>query len=310
MPLAIELNAPARRDADRLVTELESDGLTQLPEGLLSAEQLAGMQRAFAARLRRQRWNDIDGYEKTERLRHMVQDVLTLDQGFVDLALHPLIKEAVRRYVGASVALVEAKGWKTLPTRRDFHGWHGDSWYDQRQVDYIPREIKLGFYLTDVRSGAFTYVKGTHGQTAPRLYRAADVLDVPPERIAQMLGAAGTAFLFDTSGVHRQSIPVLEERQAIFLTYHDPHVPLQQEDVEYYRYHPLLLNAAFLGDLSDVDQRLLGFGDKTNYVPAHERHNRYRCFAGCMRAAFNARVFVGECWSRWWGRIKRLFGRR
>ncbi len=40
---------------------------------------------------------------------------------------------------------------------------------------------------------------------------------------------------------------------------------LQPEDVEYYRYHPLLLNAAFLGDLSKEHERILGFGDKRNY---------------------------------------------
>lgn len=134
--------------------------------------------------------------------------------------------------------------------------------------------------------------------------------DVPPEQIAQMLGAAGTGFLFDTSGVHRQSIPVLEERQAIFLTYHDPEIRLQREDIEYFRYHPLLLNAAFLGDLSEEDQRVLGFDDRTNYVPPFERRNRYRCFAGLTRAAFNARLVFLDVWGRWWGRVKRLFGRR
>ena len=54
---------------------------------LLTRAQLQDMQRAFAARLKRLRWNDVDGFEMTERYRHMVQDVLTLDQGFVDAAL-------------------------------------------------------------------------------------------------------------------------------------------------------------------------------------------------------------------------------
>ena len=42
-------------------------------------------------------------------------------------------------------------------------------------------------------------------------------------------------------------------------------MPLQREDVDYYRYHPLLLNAAFLGNLTKEDERILGFGDKRNY---------------------------------------------
>jgi hypothetical protein len=49
---------------------------------------------------------------------------------------------------------------------------------------------------------------------------------------------------------------------------------LQAEDREEYRYHPLLLNAAFLGGLHDEDRRVLGFGDKRNYVHAFERRSR------------------------------------
>src|SRR5437016_2958625 len=108
------------------------------------------MQAAFAARLKRMRWNDNDGYERTERYRFMVQDVLTLAQGFVDIGLHPLVKEALRKYLGGPFELVEAKGWRSLPTKKDFHGWHGDSWYAQDKIkERIPREVKLAFYLSE-----------------------------------------------------------------------------------------------------------------------------------------------------------------
>ena len=94
----------------------------------------------------------------------MVQDVLTLDQGFVDAALDPQVKSTLTEYIGPSFALVEAKGWLSLPTNEDFHGWHGDGWYDQERVTGLQREVKLALYLTDVRSGAFNYIKGTHGK--------------------------------------------------------------------------------------------------------------------------------------------------
>jgi hypothetical protein len=193
------------------------------------------MQQAFEVRLRRQRWNDCDGYEQTERFRRMVQNVLTLDQGFVDLALHPQVVEAVREHVGDGVELVESKGWKSMPTRRDFHGWHGDAWYIQDQVANIPREVKLGFYLTDVKTGAFQYIRGSHGKHAPRLVRKEEVEGIPAEQILEVTGPAGTAFLFDTTGIHRQGVPILEPRQAVFYTYHGPNVPLQQEDIAYDR---------------------------------------------------------------------------
>jgi hypothetical protein len=135
----------------------------------------------------------------------------------------------------------------------------------------IPKEVKLAVYLTDVRSGAFNYIKGSHRQHAPRPIRTAELPPVPKTQIAEMAGPAGTAFLFDTSGIHRQSVPIIEPRHALFYNYHDPDVPLQREDLQFYRYHPLLLNAALLGNLSAEDQRILGFGNKTNYIPAFER---------------------------------------
>jgi hypothetical protein len=307
--IAVQEPAPATDNtAGDLIRALERDGIAPLPS-LISTETLRAMQREFTLRLKRQRWNDVDGYQRTERYRYMVQDVLTLEQGFVDVALHPLVKAALRGYVGPEVELAEAKGWKSIPTTYDFHGWHGDAWYDQDKVKgAIPREVKLAFYLTDVNSGEFWYIKGSHGKQVPRSVKAAEVADVPDERIAKMPGPAGTAFLFDTSGIHRQSIPILEERHAIFLNYHDPKVPLQAEDVEYYRYHPLLLNSAFLGGLAEDDYRILGFGNKTNYVPGFERAARHTGFQAVMRRSYDVKLIVGEYWQRVAAKFKRLLG--
>jgi hypothetical protein len=292
---------------DEIVKGLQEDGVVVLPS-LFSADQLASMQRAFDARLSRLRWNNLDGYEKTERYRHMVEDVLTLDQGFLDVALHPIVKGVLRRYLGR-FALVEARGWRSLPTRRDFHGWHGDEWYDQQATADIPREVKLGFFLSDVRSGAFNYIKGTHRRTPPRRIRTADLPDVPPAQIARISGPAGTAFLFDTSGIHRQGVPLLEPRHVVFLNYHDPLVPLQKEDVAGYRYHPLLLNAAFLGKLSEEDQVILGFGDKTNYTPAFERPSRHRRLDRLFSGVHDANLRIQDLRGRVLARLTRSAGK-
>jgi hypothetical protein len=273
----------------QLVRELRQDGIVLLQD-LVSTDQLRGMQRAFDARLSRMHWNNFEGYEKTELYRHMIQDVLTLEQGFLDAALHPLVKEILRSYLGTRFELVEAKGWKSLPTKTDFHGWHGDAWYDQKVVQEIPKEVKLGIYLTDVRSGAFNYIKGSHRKQHPRPVSNTEVLDVPNSRIIEVTGRAGSAFLFDTSGIHRQAVPMLEARQAVFFNYHDPDVPIQKEDLEYYRYHPLLLNAAFLGDLSEEDQRILGFGNKQNYIAAFQRRPEHTRLQAAFRVMFEAKL--------------------
>ena len=287
-----------------MIAELEADGISLLPP-LLTENQLKGMKQAFAARLGKLRWNNFDGYQKTEPYRHMVEDVLLLDQGFVDVAIHPFVKQVLNRYLGQRYELTEAKGWKSLPTKRDFHGWHGDAWYDQTASKVIPREVKLAMYLTDVKSGAFNFIKGSHRKQHPRPVRKNELNDVKPSQIVELMGSAGTAFLFDTSGIHRQGVPMLEPRQAIFYNYHDPDVPLQEEDVTYYRYHPLMLNAAFLGGLSSEDQRILGFGNKTNFLPAFERRAKppliYRIWGG----TFNIQLKLENLFERVSARLKR-----
>jgi hypothetical protein len=292
--------------ASDVSTGLERDGIAVL-QNFLTADQLTGMRTAFDARLRHLRWNDMDGYEK-ERFRHVIEDVLTLDQGFIDAALHPLVKETLREYLGERYQLVEAKGWRSLPTRRDFHGWHGDAWYDQTKVQHIPREVKLALYLTDVQSGFFEYVKGSHQKQAPHRVPNRQLEDVAESTIVQVKGPAGTAFMFDTSGIHRQSVPILERRSAVFYNYHDSSIPLQKEDIDYYRYHPLLLNAAFLGNLGSEDYRILGFGDKQNYFHAFSRREKYPRLQRTFETALAATVAWDSLAERIRARIRKTVG--
>ena len=290
--------------AETVLSQLQETGIAVLP-GFVPQGQLKQVQMAFDSVLRRMRWNDFDGYEKNDKYRLMVQNVLTLDQGFVDAALHPIVKDVLREYIGDAFELVEAKGWKSLPTREDFHGWHGDAWYDQSRVTGMPREVKLAVYLTDVRTGAFNYIKGSHQKQAPRTVRDAEVTNVAASDIVSVVAPAGTAFLFDTSGIHRQATPILEPRCAVFYNYHDPSVPLQKEDVTYYRYHPLILNAAFLGNLSDEDRKILGFGNKTNLIPGFERAPRHTMYQRLAGGVFDAKLRVDSVTGRVGARLRR-----
>lgn len=277
---------------EKLYQELDQNGIVSLPR-LISDEQLQSMQMAFEARLKRLRWNNFDGYEKSEPYRHMIEDVLIIDQGFLDVAIHPIVKGIIKLYLGENTELTEARGWRSLPTNRDFHGWHGDAWYDQETHKEIPRELKLAFYLTDVRSGAFNYIRGSHRKQHPRPVPNVELGDVPSSNVVEMMGPAGSAFMFDTSGIHRQGVPMLERRHAVFFNYHDPQVRLQEDDRKFYRYHPLLLNAAFLGDLSADDQKLLGFGNKSNFIPAYVRPAKppllYNVFVATLNLQLHAR---------------------
>jgi hypothetical protein len=294
----------ASSDPRSILERLERDGIAVIP-GFIAGDALALMQRAFESRLHRLRWNDFDGFERTERFRLMVQDVLTLEQGFLSAALDPVVKEVLRAYLGGAYRLVEAKGWKSLPVSRCFHGWHGDAWYDQKAVSGIPREVKLGLYLTDVRSGAFRYIRGSHRKYQPRDWRLPEIEAFPASGIVEVKGAAGTAFLFDTSGIHGQSCPILEPRHAVFFNYHDSAIPLQAEDLAYNRYHPLLLNAAFLGGLTAEDHFILGFGDTSNYIPAFVRAPKHTLFQTVGRGFFDLKLRIDELAYRVAARLRR-----
>ena len=90
---------PSDGVVEGLYKDLDQNGIVLLPR-LIPDEQLNSMQRAFESRLQRLRWNNFEGYEKTEPYRHMIEDVLLIDQGFLDLAIHPIVKALVKAYVG------------------------------------------------------------------------------------------------------------------------------------------------------------------------------------------------------------------
>jgi hypothetical protein len=307
----ISAAGPARHrlaSVEKLSTELDVNGVVVLPS-IIGAEQLREMQHAFAAQLKDLRWNNVDGYIRTETYRFMVEDVLRLAQGFVDLAVHPLVKAILSRYLGPAYQLTEAKGWMSLPTSYDFHGWHGDQWYEQKEGAPIHREIKLAVYLTDVKSGAFNFIKGSHRKQHPHNLNRKEVEALPMSELLELKAPAGTVFMFDTSAIHRQAIPILEQRQAVFYGYHDPSVTLQGEDIAYYRYHPLLLNAAFLGNLSDEDERVLGFGDKRNYQPAFVRQGEPSSLRRMIAMANAGQIRIQHFNERMTARLRRLLGR-
>jgi hypothetical protein len=102
---------------------------------------------------------------------------------------------------------------------------------------------------------------------------------------------------------------MLEARRAVFYNYHDPAVQLQKEDLDYYRYHPLLLNAAFLGNLTDSDRRILGFGNKHNFVSAFDRHAGTPLLYSLYSTAFNIGLHSKDLRERIGARVRRAFGR-
>ena len=302
-------------DADRLVEMLEKDGIAPLP-AMLAPEALAGLQESFERVLEHPSFNTWSGYEQNEKWRLLVENALTVDPAAVDLALHPLLKAVLRRYIGPDYVLTEARGWRTIRTTADFHGWHNDAWCGESRIDFHnrPREIKLAMYLTDVESGHFSYIAGTHRHTGlSRHWTEAEVAGMSARR-RDMKGPAGSAFLFDTAGIHRQTTPVLKPRNVLFLNFHDPAVAIQSLDVEQGRYQPLLLNAAFLPEMTDEDRRILGFGARKgrsvrDCTVGRPRTRRYPVLHTAISGALATRLEIQEM-QRQVRRVTRGIGRR
>jgi hypothetical protein len=244
---------------------LESDGVVMLGK-LVDGERLQRLRAIYTRALERPTWNTWVGFEQNEKWRRHIENLLIYDREFVEHALYPDVCEVLRQYIGPGFELVEARGWETITTRRDFHGWHVDAWYDET-IRPRPREVKLGCYLTDVETGHFQYVRASHGaDESPRHFSGEEIAEMA-DRIVDMKGPAGTCFLFDTSGIHRQSSPVLSKRWVVMYNYHDPVHRVGDEHLTFGRYRPLLLNAAFLGDLDKEQLRILGVGRSTNAPP-------------------------------------------
>ena len=100
-----------------LVDTLERDGIVCLPQ-LLTETELASIQEAFNKELQYPCWNTSSGYQQNEKWRLLVENVLALDPGFIELAIHPLVSEILGRYIGPRFVLAEARGWETIVTKR------------------------------------------------------------------------------------------------------------------------------------------------------------------------------------------------
>lgn len=259
---------------DHVKRQLDETGIAVLADPL-PVKVLQKMQTTFAQQLTHPQFNTWTGYQQNEKWRLLIEDLLTLSPAFLFPVLNDSIMEICRQYIGTDFQMTEARGWQTVRTNRNFHGWHNDAWYDVQACGTPPAQLKMGIYLSDVDSGEFCYVETTHKQKlTPDHWNDKQVKNMSLP-IRHVKGQAGTFFLFDTCGVHRQNSPILTKRNVVFFNFHDPEIPIQNLDQSYNRYSPLLLNAAFLKGLTKEQERILGFGDNRYFQEAISPKQRY-----------------------------------
>lgn len=210
--------APTRLNDD----VLERDGLAPLP-GLCPPGQAAALREWFAAR-------DVVGPDGaptplaalppgTAAAPYPMATILG-HPDILALVNHPLVLARAAAYLGCKPTLSSLGVRWSFPTDRpnDVQRFHRDpdDW----------RFLKLFIYLTDVpdaAAGPHVYVRGSHhgtGRLRARAYSRADILRQYDEAaIHPVLGAAGTAFMADTYGIHAGAVPRGQPRLIVQAQY-------------------------------------------------------------------------------------------
>jgi ectoine hydroxylase-related dioxygenase (phytanoyl-CoA dioxygenase family) len=273
---------------EKFLSQLKDQGVVVLPE-LMKNEQLSAIKNAFECQLQQPSFNAWQGYHQTDRRRLMVDQLLTVDQGFVDVALLPLIQSVVKDYLGEAACLQEAKGWRSLPFNDNYHPFHRDEWYCRDYYDgqIKPMSLKLGLYLDDVDTGAFAYIPRSHRDAS------GEHTGVDEQASIFVTGKAGTIFLFDPEGLHQQTFPNLKKRNAAFYHFFSSDIVLSQNFIRWGRFRQLLIESSYLHYCSPEQLAFLGIGRQPSNHPIEIEHFRWarRSMNGLVRG-----INEGQYW--------------
>ena len=286
-------------DTEFHIQQLNNDGIIILHD-IIPEILLKNMQRAFEQKLSHITFNSTYGSQRTEMFRHYVEDLLMVDPSFVKFAINPELMKIVRGYISNDVVLKECRGWQTKIVKKHFHSWHKDGWYDKKIYSSPPRQLKVVIYLTDVSSGSFSYIKGTHNsvKSNPDILHEHfndQFLEPYKENKIFALGKAGTVVIFNTAGIHCQNSPNLLPRNAAFYTFHSPEIQIDQSEMEYNRYEPLLISNEFIDDTFTMsDLKMLGFFQKPAASTRAHKLIRYPVLSSIVRAELEATIYMHE----------------
>lgn len=282
-----------------ILSQLEKDGIMVLQD-FVEPSELNRMQQAFNKRLENLSFNSTQGYQRYEMYRDYVEDLLLCDQSFMRFAVNPRLINIIKDYVSQDAILKECRGWRTRIVKKKFHGWHKDGWYDKKIHLTPPKQLKAVIYLTDVDSGSFSYIRGSHKsiKANPKVLHEHfndAFIETNKNDIVYTPGKAGTVIIFDTSGIHCQSSPNLSPRHAAFYTYHSPTVSIDASELEYGRYGPLLINNAIIDDTFTLDDlKIIGFFQKEYGCIGEQLLTRNPVLSSIVRTELEMSIYLHE----------------
>ena len=160
--------------------------------------------------------------------------------------------------------------------------------------------MKAVIYLSDVSSGSFSYIKGTHKSVKPdpvllHEHFKDSFVEKYKKDIVYANGKAGTVIIFDTSGIHCQSSPNLTPRDAVFYTYNAPAISIDASELEYGGYGPLLVSNAMIDETFTVDDlKILGFFQKEFGSMGQQRLTRNPILSAIVKSEVELSVYIHE----------------
>jgi ectoine hydroxylase-related dioxygenase (phytanoyl-CoA dioxygenase family) len=138
--------------------------------------------------------------------RVWIQNLLDLDEVFVELVDHPALLPVLEGAIGDDLVLTLVQAFAYPPSDRSFTPWHSDLGHfvgiDLTRQAYFARVM---IYLSDVGEdgGCFAYVPGSHRLDVATIVSPPVFED--PEMMPQHVkfpGPAGTAIVFNAYGWH------------------------------------------------------------------------------------------------------------
>lgn len=214
---------------------LERDGIVHFGS-LLAADEIAEMRAYFAAHrahdpLRRRQGEFAAPHDAPPetRIAHYADEVVIAAPHVLRLANHPRVLATVSRILGAKPTISYIGIWWSMAHG---HAAEREQLFHRDYDDF--RFLKLFIYLTDVdeEGGPHQFVRGSH-RDARLLTRRRFTDDEVAEAYAaedrlEITGAAGTAFLESTFGLHRGFPPQSKPRlmlQALYCLKPDTNGP-------------------------------------------------------------------------------------
>ena len=220
LPRADDLVAAAGANVSEASTELAAKGWLPLP-GLVRPEWVNEIRDYFAPLLARDPYRpDLGRYRAPDKVppqthvSHYDNADIVCAPHLLQIANDPRVLALVSNWVGARPTLAAIRVWWSTPAG-DGTPEHAELFH--RDVDDL-RFIKLFVYLTDVGAdtGPHVFVEGSH--IVDRLTEVKRFSDEEVEqtfgadKILQLTGPAGTAFLENTFGMHRGVPPAAGPR--------------------------------------------------------------------------------------------------